>query len=558
MRPVLIPILLLTLLALGACANAPGARMAEPAPAAPLDLQAEANYQLLVAEIAVVRGAYPAAARAYWEAGRISGDREALARAAGLAYGVRDLTLAEEVSAHWAELDPSDPQPHRYLMAIGLHREDPTEAAAALSALRYGAQPVAIGELGSLLQQSPDRGRTLTMLGLVTRAHPEDEELLRLHMRLASSWEDWEQLATATGMLLALGLRETEVLLQRSEAIERLEGARPALAVLEDAEPGPAIDRRRGELAFTAGDYEAALPALRSALQALPEDGLLRYLLGEIALSEGRLDAAAEHFLVLRGLPGMDELGDLTLARVDRERGDLQSALRRFSAITRDDLFLQAQLSAAMVEAQLREVEDAMFRLDMLERTRPGDLDLIQRERAAILTDAREFEQARALLEQLRAGSPEDPDLRYALALVAAGSGATDEAVALLEELLAAAPGVPDYMNALGYTLADAGIELPRALALIEAAHALAPDSAAILDSLGWVHFRLGDAARARGYLEQALALSEDPEIAAHLAEVLWQLGETAAAAEILDRALALDPGHSVLLGTRERLAAQP
>ena len=555
MRPVLIPVLTSTLLGLGGCASAPVAP--PPAPAA-LDAQAEANYQLLVAEIAVVRGEYPAAAQAYWEAGRLSGDREALARAAGLAYGVRDLVLAEEVADHWAALDPSDPQPQRYRMAIGLHREDPVRAAAALSALRYGPQPVAIGELGSLLQQSPDRARTLAMLGIVAREHPEDEELLRLHMRLAASWEDWEQLASATGMLLALGVRETEVALQRSEAVERLEGAVAALAVLEAAEDGPAIERRRGELAFTAGDYQGALPHLRAALVALPDDGLLRYLLGEIALSEGRLDDAAEHFLVLRGLPGMDELGDLTLARVDRARGDLESALRRFSAITRDDLFLQAQLSAAMVEAQLREVEDAMFRLDMLERTRPGDLDLIQRERAAILTDARQYEQARALLESLLVSAPQDPNLRYALALVAAGSGSTDEAIALLEGLHLETPGVPDIMNALGYTLADAGRELPRALELIEAAHALAPDSAAILDSLGWVHFRLGDAATARGYLEQALAISEDPEIAAHLAEVLWSLGETVAATEVLDRALAVDPDHSVLLGTRERLAAQP
>lgn len=81
-------------------------------------------------------------------------------------------------------------------------------------------------------------------------------------------------------------------------------------------------------------------------------------------------------------------------------------------------------------------------------------------------------------------------------------------------------------LNALGYTLADRTDRYQEALGYIEQALALLPDDAAVLDSMGWVQFRLGDFTKALEFLRRAYQLNPDPEIAAHLSEVLWAAGQ--------------------------------
>ena len=115
----------------------------------------------------------------------------------------------------------------------------------------------------------------------------------------------------------------------------------------------------------------------------------------------------------------------------------------------------------------------------------------------------------------------------------------------------------PDYAhayNALGYSLADRNLRLPEALQLIEKARELAPDDAFILDSLGWVHFRLGDLKLAREHLQRAYDARPDAEVAVHLAEVLWASGEQDGARKLLREARAKEPANPLLKSTVTRL----
>lgn len=109
-------------------------------------------------------------------------------------------------------------------------------------------------------------------------------------------------------------------------------------------------------------------------------------------------------------------------------------------------------------------------------------------------------------------------------------------------------------MNALGYTLADRTGRHDEALQLIQRAHELQPDDAATLDSLGWVHYRLGQPEIALAWLQKAFAAYPDPEVAAHLGEVYWALGNTRKARKVWREALKADPTHEVLLETIKRL----
>ena len=133
-------------------------------------------------------------------------------------------------------------------------------------------------------------------------------------------------------------------------------------------------------------------------------------------------------------------------------------------------------------------------------------------------------------------------------------AGKVPESIAALERLIAERPDDATLLNALGYTLADHNLQLPRAEKLIRRSLVSTPDNPAVLDSLGWVRFRRGDARGATPILERAYSLGRDSDVAAHLGEVLWQSGDQAGARKVFAAALAKDPDSELLKGTLARL----
>ena len=114
----------------------------------------------------------------------------------------------------------------------------------------------------------------------------------------------------------------------------------------------------------------------------------------------------------------------------------------------------------------------------------------------------------------------------------------------------------PDFAaayNALGYSFADRNIKLDEAVNLIEKALTISPNDHYMLDSLGWAHYRKGNLDKAIDYLQQAYKVNPDPEIAAHLGEVLWQKGKHEEAKKIWDDGLTVDPTNEVLLATTNK-----
>ena len=151
------------------------------------------------------------------------------------------------------------------------------------------------------------------------------------------------------------------------------------------------------------------------------------------------------------------------------------------------------------------------------------------------------------LMDALVANSPDNPDLLYDRALYAVELGRIDILEQDLSKVIQNDPNHADALNALGYTLADQTTRYGEALMYIERALALKPDSAAILDSMGWVQYRLGNNLEALRYLRRALELQPDAEIAAHLGEVLWVTGDREEARKVWQAALADNPDDELL-----------
>jgi tetratricopeptide (TPR) repeat protein len=187
-----------------------------------------------------------------------------------------------------------------------------------------------------------------------------------------------------------------------------------------------------------------------------------------------------------------------------------------------------------------------------------GELDVFYDYVAGLAGRANDRLQALTLFQSVSKPDANMPAVMYTQAMLYEGAGRTDDMEALLRALIKKEPEHAHAHNALGYHFADKNIKLPEALALIEKALALAPNDAHIIDSMGWVHFRLGNLDLAEKYLRKAHAKQPDAEISTHLGEVLWAKGQTIEAQAYLRAAFASDPGNEVLNETLKRLGIPP
>jgi Flp pilus assembly protein TadD len=174
--------------------------------------------------------------------------------------------------------------------------------------------------------------------------------------------------------------------------------------------------------------------------------------------------------------------------------------------------------------------------------------------KAQVLRDAGKVEDAYRVLEQGAQRFPSNPDLLYDFALMAEKAGRMEVMEQALRQVMAQAPDNHHAYNALGYSLAERNLRLDEALVLIEKALQMAPGDPFIMDSMGWVHYRLGNLDKAEDFLRRAYALRNDAEIAVHLGEVLWHKGRQADARKLWQEARAKDPKNDTLKSTLARL----
>jgi len=171
-----------------------------------------------------------------------------------------------------------------------------------------------------------------------------------------------------------------------------------------------------------------------------------------------------------------------------------------------------------------------------------------------VLTEAGLHQEAFALYERALDFGPEDLDLLYSYSLAAEKLNRLDITEASIRRILAVEPDNVRALNALGYTLADRTDRYDEALQYISRAYEKEPDDPAIIDSMGWVHYRLGNLEKALEYLQQAWDISSDSEIGAHLGEVLWMSGDRDAARSVWEESRETQPDNPVLLEVINRL----
>ncbi len=248
----------------------------------------------------------------------------------------------------------------------------------------------------------------------------------------------------------------------------------------------------------------------------------------------------------------------LLLARAAEQRHDDAAAAKWLAQVDAKDADLQVVSLRAGLLARQGKLSEALKLIRAADATTPAEQRYKLLTEVELLTDQKKLGEARDVLHKANAETPDDVDLVYQEAMIDERLNRLDDMERLLRRILALQPDNSQALNALGYSLADRNLRLDEALTMVRQAHELSPADPFIVDSLGWVEYRLGHYDMATSLLAQAYSSRKDTEIAAHLGEALWADGKHDEAARVLRDAHRLDAGNEVLRQTMNRLKVAP
>jgi Flp pilus assembly protein TadD len=307
--------------------------------------------------------------------------------------------------------------------------------------------------------------------------------------------------------------------------------------------------------------YKEAQDEFKTILKDQPQDLTVLYALGLLGAQNNDLAASetylTEYLKVLAARP--DDERDpsqalLLLAQIAEERNDTAAALNWLDQIDSGSSYLTAQIRRAQLMAKSGNLAGA--RKLLMEVRVSGEDENVQIVLAEtqLLRNAGKLQEALPVMEAGLKRYPENVDLLYDYAMLAEKLNRMDLMESTLRKVIKLAPSNQHAYNALGYSLAERNVRLPEAFTLIEKALELAPQDPYIMDSMGWVQFRLGRLQEAEALLRRAYDLRSDPEIGTHLGEVLWVKGQQEDAKKLWRDANTKDPKNDTLKNTLGRL----
>ena len=517
-------------------------------------------YKLLVAEIAGHRGMLDTSIEYYLDLARHTRDHRIAERTARIAVYARDDAAALAAARLWVELDPRNPDPHQVLAIMKLRAGDLEQSAEHLQdifAYSEGEADEKLWMIANLLGSEKDKDAVLEVMEKLVASQDSSPGALYAFAHVAARLEDLERSRELLEDTLALAPDNDNAALSYISILQRLGREQEALSWLEkklamSGENDFNLRMAYARLLMEVRQFGKALDQFELLVTREPENIDVLYALGLLYLQGNRLEEAETLFKKLSAQEHLTDTSNYYLGRIAEEKRLYDEAGDWYQGVYKGEHYFDAQVRLAMLLARKGQVDEARNHLQSI-RSRSGQqaLVIVQAE-GDLLIQAGRYEEAIAVYsEALDDGY--NPDLLYARAMAAEKTGRLDLLEQDLRSILEREPDHAQALNALGYTLADATDRHAEAYDLIKKALELRPNDFYILDSMGWVLYRLGRLDEAVEYLRKALSIRQDPEIAAHLGEVLWVRGEREQAKEVWETALQQTPEDTRLLDVIER-----
>lgn len=524
------------------------------------ELTAPILFDFLVGETALQRGNLDIAVSRYVKLAKSTRDPRVAKRATEIALHAGYPFAVEQAATLWVELDPDSADARQTIAALLVNLGKLDAARPHLEKLLASEKDNvgnAFMQLNQLLSRNPNKAATLQLIRQLSQPYTDVPEV---HFAISqAAWFASEHQLALDEMQRALALRpDWEIAaIHNGRILQRISSADASEFYRNYLKKYPAANEMR--IAYTRvliGDnhVDLAREQLQQLLDKNPEDAEIMLAIGLLATEMGDFDITETSFKKALDL-GYKDPGAVHfhLAQIYEETKRPDMAMESYQMVKSGGRYLPAQIRYAdllALKGYLKEAREHLQKLPAANDQQAAHLILAE---AQILRRSKDHQEVFDLLDDGLKKLPDYPELLYDRALTADKLGKFNILEQDLRKLIQLKPDNAHAYNALGYSFAERGIQLPEALKLIKRAVELSPEDPYIIDSLGWVYYRMGNFVDGLNYLNIAFAARPDPEIAAHLGEVLWVQGAKENAKDIWRSALEKDPDNEVLLETVQR-----
>lgn len=523
---------------------------------------AEFVYKYLLGEIAGQRGEVTLASQLFLDLAKQTRDPRLAERAARAAAYANQPSVTLQAATLWAELDPNSLEAQQASSQLLVASGNLNQAKPHIQKLLAKEETRANGflYLNSLLANQKDKSEVLATITEFAAPYPK---LPEAHFAIAQAAliadkpdvakkafetttklrPDWELNAQLQGQML---LKESP-----EKAIEFYQN------FLKQYPKSNDIRMSYAKLLVNQKRYVEAKPEFVKLVESSNGSPEISAVVGLLSLESSDYLMADKYFQqsISSGFKTPDQLHIYLGRSAERQKMDAK-ALEWYDKIQPGEHFLEGRLSAANVIARTKNVDAAIKMLDEVGDITPEQQITVIQTEANLLSQAKRNQESFNLLEKAAKNWPDSIELSYDYAMAAERIGKVDVMETELRKVIKLKPDFAAAYNALGYSFADRNIKLDEAKTLIETALKLSPNDHYMLDSLGWVHYRLGNLAQAAEHLRKAYEIQADPEIAAHLGEVLWKQGLQEEAKKIWASALKAFPENDVLMATAKKFSS--
>ena len=520
--------------------------------------------RVIIAEMAGQRGLNQKALNDYTDLARETNDLNIIKRASRIASFLRNVSVAVEMGNMWLAKDPESQEALRTLsfqmVSMGRYREAVDHLTKLL-------------ELGAVIdfrlisnQTASDTNASLVIDALIAdfedlrTLYPENQSL---RLGLAHLYQQNEQVEDAYELVRNLAKEmddNPEVVILEVDLLEQMGEAALAKRRLEQSLRN---NKNHKELRFQYARklvdeqrYREAHDQFEIIVEQFPDDYDMLYSLALISMEINMLNEAKLYFSRL--VENAHRLDDshYYLGFINAQENNTDTAIEHFFNVNGGGNFLPAQRSLAELMIRAGRYKEVKARLQNIRfRNSDYNIPLLTME-ANVLMDEGFLDEAGTVLNNAVGAFPNNIQLLFLRSVYSQEINDLTTMEVDLRKIIQLNPNSPVAYNSLGYYLADRSDRIEEAYELIQRAVELAPNDPAIIDSLGWVQYRLGLYDEARKNLDKAYELYPDHEVAAHLGEVLWVMGEKSAARAVWRKALESQPDSEYIRSAMERLTS--
>lgn len=522
----------------------------------------ETFYSLLVAEMAGSRGRYDIELGNYIQEAHRTRDPGVAARATRIARYISAHQATLNAAQLWLELEPDNPEA-LYIAATELAQSGQLQDAFKHSEklLELGSTPI-FQNIAVRASQATDTQRE-SLLGQFNRLlgeHPENTQLLVGKGFLLQQQGKAQNALVEVEKALLLEANNIAAAVLKAQLMYELDRPEEALGqLLSVLQKNPQNRRLRLQYAriLARVDLEKAQEQFQLLVRQSPDDSELLLSLALVANELGNTSLARESLTRLLDMGEQRDSAHYYLGEIESREDNSDAALKHYQQVEKGPDYLPALSRALDILVARGDLAKARQQMRDVRSRFADDTAQFYLLEAQILARHQNLDLADALLTEALTLHPSHTELLYSRAMVNEQRDMIQLTERDLRTIIRYQPNNAAALNALGYTLADRTDRYEEAYELINQALNISPDDPSIIDSMGWVQYRLGNHEEALLRLREAMKAFPDHEIAAHLGEVLWVTGETEEARSVWFRGLELNPDSGIIQRVIQRLEVE-